>query len=96
MKTAHPLDDRVVIETLEAESQSAGGIILPDVAKAKPQTGKVIACGPGRLLDSGKRAAMTVKVGSEVLFSRFAGNDFDLHGKPFKIMREEDVLAVLK
>ena len=88
-----PLDDRVVVESLEAEEKTAGGIILPDTAKQKPQRGKVIAAGPGKLDDNGKRNPLAVVVGDEVLFGRYAGNDVEVNGKEYKIMRENDILA---
>src|SRR5213083_1074128 len=73
-----PLDDRVVVEALEAEEQTTGGILLPDTAKQKPQRGKVLAVGPGKLRDTGKRSAVAVAVGDEVLFGRYAGNDVEV------------------
>lgn len=88
-----PLDDRVVIEPLEAEEQTAGGIFLPDTAKQKPQRGRVIAVGPGKLLDDGKRAAVAVAVGDEVLYGRYAGSDIEVDRKEIKILRENDILA---
>jgi chaperonin GroES len=94
MKVAiRPLDDRVVVEALEAEEQTTGGILLPDTAKQKPQRGKVIAAGPGKLRDDGKRSAVAVGLGDEVLFGRYAGNDVEVNGKEYKIMRESDILA---
>jgi chaperonin GroES len=91
-----PLDDRVVIEMLEAETTTAGGIVLPDTAKEKPQQGKVIATGPGRVLDSGERAELEVKVGDVVLFSKYGGDDVEIDGKDCRIMRETDILAVVE
>jgi chaperonin GroES len=88
-----PLDDRVVVEALDAEDQTAGGILLPDMAKQKPQRGKVIATGPGKMRDDGKRTAVAVSVGDEVLFGRYAGNDVEVNTKEYKIMRESDILA---
>src|SRR5207248_8643790 len=88
-----PLDDRVVVEPLEAEEQTTGGILLPDTAKQKPQRGKVIATGPGKMRDDGKRSAVAVSVGDEVLFGRYAGNDVEVNNREFKIMRESDILA---
>src|SRR5262245_35262901 len=88
-----PLDDRVVVEPLEAEEKTAGGIVLPDTAKQKPQRGRVLAVGPGKLLDSGKRASLNVVKGDEVIFGRYAGNDIEINGKDIKIMRETDILA---
>lgn len=88
-----PLEDRVVVEPLEAAEKTAGGIILPDSAKEKPQRGKVVAAGPGKLLDDGKRQALAVAVGDEVLYGRYAGNEVEIDGKEVKIMRESDILA---
>src|SRR5947209_18758249 len=91
--TIRPLDDRVVVEALDAEETTAGGILLPDTAKQKPQRGKVIAAGPGKLRDDGKRSAVAVSVGDTVLFGRYAGNDVEVNNKEYKIMREADILA---
>jgi chaperonin GroES len=88
-----PLEDRVVVEPLEAEEKTPGGILLPDTAKEKPQRGRVLAVGPGRLLDDGKRQALAVAVGDEVLYGRYAGNEVEISGKEVKIMRESDILA---
>jgi len=88
-----PLDDRVVVKPLEAEETTAGGIVLPDAAKEKPQRGKVVALGPGRLLESGKRAEMSVKKGDEVLFAKYGGTDVTIDGDEVKILREGDILA---
>ncbi len=88
-----PLDDRVVVEPLEAEEKTAGGILLPDTAKQKPQRGRVIAAGPGKLLDSGKRAALNVQTGDEVIYGKYAGNDVTVDRKEVKILRESDILA---
>ena len=88
-----PLDDRVVIEVLEAEEKTAGGIVLPDSAKEKPQKGKIIAVGPGRLLDNGERAAFSVKVKDIVLYGKYSGQDITIDGKEYKIMRENEILA---
>jgi chaperonin GroES len=88
-----PLDDRVLVEPLEAEEKTAGGILLPDTAKEKPQRGKVVAAGPGKLRDSGDRTALSVKVGDEVLFGRYAGSEVKEGGKEYKVMRESDILA---
>jgi chaperonin GroES len=88
-----PLDDRVVVEPLEAEEKTAGGILLPDTAKQKPQRGRVIAVGPGKLLDNGSRAALAVGKGDEVLYGRYAGTDIEVDRKEIKILRETDILA---
>ena len=88
-----PLDDRVVVAPLEAEEKTQGGILLPDTAKQKPQRGRVLAVGPGKLRDDGKRSPVAVVVGDEVLFGRYAGNDVEVGSKELKIMRESDILA---
>ena|SRR5215510_4898158 len=88
-----PMEDRVVVEPLEAEEKTAGGILLPDTAKEKPQRGKVVAVGPGKVNEDGKRQPMSVAVGDEVLFGRYAGNEIEIDGKEVKIMRESDLLA---
>jgi chaperonin GroES len=88
-----PLDDRVVVEPLEAEEVTAGGIVLPDAAKEKPQRGKVIAVGPGKLLDNGSRGALSVSVGDEVIFGKWGGMEIEVDGEEIKILRESDILA---
>jgi chaperonin GroES len=88
-----PLDDRVVVEPLEAEETTAGGIVLPDAAKEKPQQGKVVAVGPGKLLDSGERGEIGVKKGDTVLFAKYGGTEVTVEGKEIKILRETDILA---
>jgi chaperonin GroES len=87
------LDDRVVIRPTESEEKTSGGIVLPDAAKEKPQRGKVVAVGPGKILESGQRAALSVKVGDEVLFAKYGGSDVKVEGEELKIMRESDLLA---
>jgi chaperonin GroES len=89
----NPLDDRVVVQPLEAEEMTAGGIVLPDTAKERQQRGKVVAVGPGRLLDSGERSAVSVKIGDEVLFGKYGGTDIEIDGEDVKILRESDILA---
>lgn len=88
-----PLDDRVVVQPLTAEEKTAGGIVLPDAAKEKPQRGKVIAVGPGRLLDSGERSKIAVVIGDEVLFAKYGGMEIEIEGEEVKILRESDILA---
>jgi chaperonin GroES len=88
-----PLDDRVVLEPLEAEEKTAGGILLPDNAKQKPQQGKVIAVGPGKLNDKGTRLALAVKVGDTVLFGKYSGSDVEVNSKEYKIVRESEILG---
>ncbi|MCK6473029.1 MAG: co-chaperone GroES [Planctomycetes bacterium] len=90
-----PLDDRIVVKRLEAEEKTAGGIVLPDTAKEKPQRGEVIAVGPGKQLDSGKRAKVEVSVGDTVLFGKYAGTEVKVSGSEVIIMRETDILAKL-
>ena len=88
-----PLDDRIVVEPVEAEEKTAGGIVLPDTAKEKPQRGKVLAVGPGKLLDNGQRGEVSVAVGDEVIYGKYSGSDIELDGRDIKILRESDVLA---
>ena len=91
-----PLDDRVVVRPLEGEEMTAGGIVLPDTAKEKPQKGEVVAVGPGKLLDSGDRAGTSVKVGDHVFFGKYAGTEVKVDGDELKIMRESDILGILQ
>ncbi len=88
-----PLDDRVVVEPLDAEETTAGGIVLPDSAQEKPQRGKVVAVGVGKLLDSGNRGEISVAVGDEVIFGKYGGSEVEVDGNEYKIMRESDILA---
>jgi chaperonin GroES len=88
-----PLDDRVVVKPVEAEERTAGGIVLPDTAKEKPQRGKVVSIGPGKLLDSGERGNLSVAVGDEVIYGKYSGTDIELEGDEVKILRETDILA---
>jgi chaperonin GroES len=88
-----PLDDRVVVEPAEAEEVTAGGIVLPDSAKEKPARGKVVSVGPGKLLDSGERGALSVKIGDEVIYGKYSGMEVEVDGKDLKIVRETDILA---
>jgi len=88
-----PLDDRVVVEPIEAEEKTAGGIVLPDSAKERPQRGTVIAVGPGKLLDNGKRGELSVSVGDEVIYGKYGGTDIKINGDEVKILRESDILA---
>ncbi|MCX7013104.1 MAG: co-chaperone GroES [Candidatus Sumerlaeota bacterium] len=91
-----PLADRVLVERIEDEEQkSVGGIIIPDTAKEKPQQGKVIAVGPGKMTDDGKRIAMEVKPGQKVLFGKYSGSDIKIDGKEMLIMREDDILGII-
>lgn len=88
-----PLDDRVVIKALEAESKTKGGIVLPDTAKEKPQRGEIIAVGGGKLLDSGKRLPPTLKRGDKVLFGKYSGTEIKVDGSEYTILKESEVLA---
>ena len=88
-----PLDDRVVVEPAPAEETTAGGIVLPDSAKEKPQRGTVVAVGPGRLLDSGDRGGLSVDIGDEVIYGKYGGSDIEVDGSDVKILRESDILA---
>jgi chaperonin GroES len=91
-----PLADRLVVEPIEQEDVTPGGIILPETAKEKPQQGKVIAAGPGRTDDKGKRVVMEVKEGDRVLYAKYSGTEIKLDGKKVLILRESDILAVLE
>ena len=91
-----PLDDYVVVEPVEEEETTAGGIVLPDTAKEKPQKGKVIAVGPGKMLRNGERASMSVKVGDVVLYGKYAGTEVRIDEKEYSVMRESELLAVVE
>ena len=88
-----PLVDRVLVEPQEKEETTASGLVLPDTAKERPQEGKVIAVGPGRLNDDGKRIAMDVKAGDVVVYSKFAGTEYSENGTDYLVLRESDILA---
>ena len=88
-----PLDDRVVVQPMESESRTAGGIVLPDSAKEKPQRGTVMAVGAGKLLDNGKRGELSVQVGDQVIYGKYGGTDIEISGEEVKILRESDILA---
>jgi chaperonin GroES len=90
-----PLNDKILVERLEAEDKTTGGIILPDTAKEKPKQGKILSLGEGKTLDNGKRAAFQVKSGDRVLFTSYAGNEITHEGKEYLIMTEDDILAVV-
>jgi len=90
-----PLADLVIVRPLEAEEKTAGGIIIPDNAKEKPQKGEVIAVGPGKIADSGKTVDMTVKAGDKVLYGKYSGTEVTVDGEEYLIMRESDILAVI-
>jgi len=91
-----PLEDRVLVKQCEAEERTAGGIVLPDTAKEKPQRGKVIAVGAGKLLDSGKRGEMGLKKGDDVFYAKYSGTDIKIDGEEYVILKESDVLAVIE
>ncbi len=91
-----PLDDRIVIEPIEAAAKTPGGIMLPDQARERPQSGLVIAVGPGRLLENGVRLACSVKNGDEVYFAPYAGSELELEGSKVRIMHESDILGVVE
>jgi chaperonin GroES len=90
-----PLNDRVIVTREEKEQKTAGGIIIPDTAKEKPQEGKIVAAGPGKLDDNGKRIPMEVKKGDRILFSKYAGTEIKIDGVEHIFMKEEDILAVV-
>ncbi len=87
------LDDRIVVQPLEAEETTAGGIVLPDSAQEKPQRGTVLAVGPGKLLDSGNLAELSVAIGDEVIYGKYSGSDIEIDGDEYKILRETEILA---
>mgnify|MGYP001557690454 FL=1 len=91
-----PLNDRVLVTRVEEEQKTAGGIIIPDTAKEKPQEGKVIATGPGKIGDDGKRTPLNVKKGDKILFSKYAGTDIKIDGVEHVFMKEDDILGVLE
>ncbi len=91
-----PLDDRVVIKQSEAEEKTAGGIILPDAAKEKPQIGKIIAVGPGKVLDDGKRGKMSVKKNDEVIYAKYIGSEIEIDGDKFVVLHESDILGIIE
>ena len=91
-----PLADKVLVQRLEAETKTAGGIVLPDAAKEKPQRGKIISVGEGKLLDDGTRQKVQVKKGETVLFTSYAGTEIKIAGKEYLIMDESDIMAVIE
>lgn len=95
MSNLKPLGDKVVVQLIESEDKTAAGIYLPDSAKKKPQTGKVIATGNGRVLDNGERNTLTVQVGDVVLFSKYGGNEVTVDGEEYTILDEDQIYAVL-
>ena len=91
-----PLADRVVVKALEDSEQMRGGLYIPDTAKEKPSQGEVVAAGPGKLSDEGTRVALDVKVGDKVLYGKYSGTDVTLDGEEYLILRESDILAIVK
>jgi chaperonin GroES len=91
-----PLHDRVIVKRIEEEEKTSGGIIIPDTAKEKPQEGKVIAVGQGKILDNGKVSPMAVKKGDRILFGKYSGTDIKIDGEEHLIMREDDILAIVQ
>jgi len=90
-----PLNDRVLVKRMEMEEKTAGGIYIPDSAKEKPMKGKIVAAGPGKLDEAGKRVKMTVKKGDEILFAKYAGTEINIDGEEHLVMREDDILAIV-
>jgi chaperonin GroES len=95
MAKLKPLGDKVVVQVTEQEDKTASGIYLPDTAKKKPQEGKIVATGDGRVLDNGQRNKLSVKVGDRVLFSKYGGNEVTIDGEEFTILEEDQVYAIL-
>jgi chaperonin GroES len=93
--TLQPLGDRILVQPVERQETTKGGIILPDTAKEKPQEGKVLAVGPGKLTEEGKRQPMDIKVGDTVLYARYGGTEYKLDGEELMILRESDILGII-
>jgi chaperonin GroES len=91
-----PLHDRVIVHRLEEEEKTKGGIIIPDTAKEKPQEGKVIAVGSGKILENGTKITLDVKVGDKILFGKYSGTEIKIEGEEFLMMREDDILGVIE
>ncbi len=91
-----PLQDRVIVKRLEEEEKTKGGIIIPDTAREKPQEGKVVAVGSGKMLDDGKRVPLDVKEGDKILFGRYAGTEIKIEDEEYLIMREDDILGIME
>lgn len=91
-----PLQDRILVKRIEEEEKTKGGIIIPDAAKEKPQEGRVIAVGDGKMLENGTKAPLTVKVGDKILFGKYAGTEIKIEGEEHLILREDDVLAIVE
>lgn len=90
-----PLEDRIIIRPMEAETKTAGGIIIPDAAKEKPQKGEVIAVGPGKTSEKGEKILMSLKTGDKVLYGKYSGTEISIDGQDYLIVRESDVLAII-
>jgi chaperonin GroES len=91
-----PLHDRVIVQRIKEEEKTKGGIIIPDTAKEKPQEGKVIAVGPGKVLENGTKVNLDVKVGDKILFGKYSGTEIKIEGEEFLMMREDDILGVIE
>ncbi|MEW6186332.1 MAG: co-chaperone GroES [Thermodesulfobacteriota bacterium] len=91
-----PLHDRVIVQRIEEEEKTKGGIIIPDTAKEKPQEGKVIAVGPGKVLENGTKMTLDVKVGDKILFGKYSGTEIKIEGDEYLMMREDDILGVIE
>ena len=96
MASLRPLSDRLIVKALTAEEKTAGGIVLPDTAKEKPQQGEVIAAGPGKILDNGTTAEMDVKVGDRVYYGKYSGTEVKLNGQELVVLRQDDVLGIVE
>lgn len=96
MANVQPLQDRVIVRRFESEEKTASGIIIPDTAKEKPMQGEVIAVGPGKVLDNGTTVKLTVKAGDKILFGKYAGTEVNISGNEYLIMREDDILGIVK
>lgn len=94
--TLKPLGDRVVVKAIEQEERTAGGIVLPDTAKEKPQQGEVIAVGTGKLLDNGERVPLEVKAGDRVIYAKYGGTEIKVKGEEYLILRDSDILAIVE
>ena len=96
MATLKPLSDRIIVTTVTAEEKTAGGIVLPDTAKEKPQQGEVIAVGPGKVQDNGKLASMDVQVGNRVYYGKYSGTEVKMDGKEYVVLRQDDILGIVE
>jgi chaperonin GroES len=91
-----PLNDRVLVKRLEAETKTKGGIVLPDTAKEKPKEGEIVEVGPGKLLENGKRQVLQLKKGDKVIFESYAGTEIKIEDKEYLLMKEDDILGIIK